>query len=147
MVMRLRLIAAVLWTLVIMVLCWTPDVLLPVPEGPESYLFDIIHIDKFVHAGLFAVFAVLWLRALPSGMARFLWVGLGGAALAALTEIVQNVPIIHREGEFADAIADFVGVLLGFPLFLWLERVLRGGRGLFRARTANEIAAPSRQEV
>jgi hypothetical protein len=140
MLMRLRLLAAVLWTLVIMVLCWTPDVLLPVPEGPESYLFQVVHIDKFVHAGLFAIFAVLWLRALPGGMARYLWVGLGGAALAALTEVVQNVPIIHREGEFADAVADFVGVLLGVPLFLWLERVLGWGKRFVPARPAEERA-------
>jgi hypothetical protein len=147
MVMRLRLLSALLWTLVILVLCWTPDVMLPVVEGPDTYLFRVIHIDKFVHAGLFAVFSVLWLRALPVGNRRFLWVALAGAALAALTEIVQNVPIIHREGEVSDAVADFVGVLLGFPIFLCLERILAGHGVLFGSPGQKPLEQPAAPEA
>jgi hypothetical protein len=121
--MRLRVLSAVLWTIVIMILCWTPQVWLPVTEGPGS-LTQMLHLDKFVHAGIFTVFSVLWSRALPAERSRAMWVALGGLALAALTEIVQNVPIINREGELEDALADFAGVLLGFPLFHWLEQVL-----------------------
>ncbi len=142
MLMRLRLLSAVLWTLVILVLCWTPDVMLPVVEEPNSYLFRVVHIDKFVHAGLFAVFSVLWLRALPAGRARFLWVAMGGAALAAITEIVQNAPIIQREAEFSDAVADFVGVLLGIPLFLWIERFLAWSRRFVPVQPAHQLDQP-----
>ena len=46
---------------------------------------------------------------------KYLWVLLAGTALAAITEIVQNLPIINREGEFEDFLADFAGVLFGFP--------------------------------
>ena len=98
---------------------------LPVDEKSGSILHQIPYLDKIVHAGIFAVFGVLWLRALPGPKPRFLWVGLAGVALAALTEIVQNVPIIHREGEVQDAVADVVGMLAGFPVFVWLDKILK----------------------
>ena len=122
--MRFRVVMAVLWTIVILVLCWTPRVLLPVSESPES-LTHKLHLDKFVHAGIFAVFAVLWLRTRPASKTMYLWVLLAGTALAAVTEMVQNLPIINREGEFQDALADFAGVLFGFPLFHWIEQKLK----------------------
>ena len=137
--MRLRVLPAVLWTILILVMCWTPDVWIPVGEGPESFVFKVIHLDKIVHAGIFTVFSLLWLRALPNGKQRFLWVGLAGTALAAITEIVQNVPIIHREGEFVDSVADVVGLVLGFPLFLWVERMVRGWRTVRPATTVQDL--------
>jgi hypothetical protein len=121
---RLRLLSAVFWTLIILILCWTPQIYLPVVEGPESWKIRL-HLDKVVHVGIFAVFSVLWLRALPAARKTYLWVGLSGLALAALTESVQNLPIIQREGEVQDAAADFAGVLLGFPAFLWMENSLK----------------------
>lgn len=116
---------AVLWTIVILVLCWTPQALLPVNEGTES-LTQRLHLDKFVHAGIFTVFSLLWLRTRPAAKRTYLWVFLAGTALAAITEVVQNLPIINREGEFEDFLADFAGMLFGFPLFYWMERKLRG---------------------
>ena len=52
------------------------------------------------------------------------WIAIAGLVLAGVTEAVQNLPIIHREGEINDAMADFVGVLLGFPLHMWIENLL-----------------------
>jgi VanZ family protein len=120
---RLRLVSALLWTVIILVLCWTPQIYLPVDERPDSWKI-ILHLDKVVHLGIFAVFSVLWLRALPGGKRRFFVVAIAGLVLAVVTEVVQNVPIIQREGEVQDAVADFSGVLLGFPLFLWIEKCL-----------------------
>ena len=122
--MRLRVVLAVLWTILILVLCWTPQTLLPVDERTAS-LTQRIHLDKFVHAGIFTVFTVLWLRTRPAAKRRYLWILVAGTALAAITEIVQNLPIINREGEFADFMADFAGVLFGFPLFQWIEQKLK----------------------
>ena len=93
--MRLRVVVAVLWTIVILVLCWTPQILLPVNERTAS-LTQQLHLDKFVHAGIFTVFTVLWLRTRPAGKTRF-----------------------------EDALADFAGVLFGFPLFHWIAQKLR----------------------
>ncbi len=122
--MRLRVVLGVLWTIVILVLCWTPRAFLPVNQGPES-LAQELYLDKFVHVGIFTVFTVLWLRTRPAGKTMYLWVLLAGTALAAITEIVQNLPGINREGEFQDAMADFAGVLFGFPLFHWIEQKLK----------------------
>ncbi|MGC8640678.1 MAG: VanZ family protein [Isosphaeraceae bacterium] len=133
---RLRLISAVLWTVIILMLCWTPDVYLPVDEDPNSWKI-MLHVDKIVHLGIFAVFTVLWLRALPATWKWSVALVLAGLALAAITEVVQNVPLIHREGEVQDAAADFAGVLLGFPLCWWIESVLKK----WRARPTDEEVA------
>ncbi len=122
--MRLRVVVAVLWTIVILVLCWTPQALLPMNERTEL-LTQELHLDKFVHTGIFTVFTVLWLRTQPTGKTRYLWILLAGTALAAITEVMQNLPIINRECEFEDAMADFAGVLFGFPLFHWIGQKLR----------------------
>jgi hypothetical protein len=139
MIQRLRLASAIAWTLVILVLCWTPDIYLPVKEEP-AYLRLIIPIrlDKIVHAGIFLVFAVLWLRGLGGQTRWFPWVLAGGVALAAISELGQNLPIVHRDGEFEDAVADVVGLVLGFPVFFLLESVL-GRLAVGHSRREHEI--------
>ena len=141
--MRLRVVVAVLWTIVILVLCWIPQTLLPVNERTPS-LTQELHLDKFVHAGIFTVFTVLWLQTQPAGKTRYLWILLAGTALAAVTEIMQNLPIINREGEFEDAMADFAGVLFGFPLFHWTEQKLREWN-ISKIKTSSEC--PRRRQI
>lgn len=84
-------------------------------------MLHLAHFDKVIHLGIFGVFALLWLRALPHLSQRFLRIGVAGAALAAITEIVQNLPIVHRDGELSDWVADMIGLLLAMTLFYWLE--------------------------
>jgi hypothetical protein len=120
MILRLRVWAALLWTVVILILCWTPRTYLPVVEDQGSY-FEFVHLDKVVHAGIFIVFSVLCLRAMPSRPLSYLIVLLAGLLLAVVTEVVQNVPIINREGEIGDVVTDVAGVLLGFPLYRFIE--------------------------
>jgi hypothetical protein len=142
MTMRFRLLSAVLWTIVILILCWTPEIYLPVEEGPGSWL-DFLPLDKVVHLGIFAIFGVLWLRALPTCSFRFLWVGLAGTALAIITEMVQNVPIINREGEVQDVVADVVGVLIGILVFPWIERTLGAHRSISPGVLVDSPPVPS----
>jgi hypothetical protein len=120
--MRIRLALAVVWTLLILVLCWTPADWLPVPETGGSG-WDLPHKDKFVHAGMFFVFAVLWLAATREKPGRFALVAAAGIALAIVTELGQNLPSLRRDGEVADALADSVGVVVGLWLFPWIDRV------------------------
>lgn len=120
----LRMFSAVLWTLVILVLCWTPSYLLPLDEGPGRSLLGLLHLDKVVHAGIFVAFTVLWLRAVRGGNSLAFWVFAGGLALAVITEWAQNLPLIAREGEAADAVVDVIGLLAGFPIYVWLEKLL-----------------------
>ena len=120
---RLRLTMAILWTVVIMMLCWLPGSMVHELEG-GSLWFKIPDLDKIVHAGIFVVFSVLWARALTSRR-RFAWVALGGFALAVVTELVQMLPIVGRDGEISDALTDFGGVLAGMVLAPLVEPVAR----------------------
>ncbi len=129
--MIVRFALAMLWTLVIMGLCWMPGGWVQQVEEESSW-FEIPNLDKVVHWGIFVVFAVLWLRAVATRW-RYAWVALGGLALAAITELVQNLPAIGRDGEMGDVITDLIGLAIGLavaariePLLGWLEsRVLR----------------------
>ena len=82
--------------------------------------------DKVVHALIFVVLAVAgrW-AAVP-------WVslGIGLAAYAASTEILQAVLPIQREGDVRDLVADLAGVAVGL-LLSWVAVLLsrRRGRG------------------
>lgn len=99
---------ATLWTLMILALCWLPLPMIT-SSGVGQRAQKIANIDKFVHAGIFAVFGLLWLRAMPR---RYVLVLLIGLALAAISEIGQSLPLLDREGDVADAAADFAGVCL-----------------------------------
>lgn len=121
--MRWWLAAAVFWTLLIMAVCWLPMPMFPMGTGGE-HPKRFPHLDKVVHAGIFAVFGLLWLRVIP-GKHRFLVVVAAGAALAAITEFGQNLPIIGRDGEVADGLFDVLGVFLAYPLAMLFFRRLR----------------------
>ena len=124
--MRIRLMLAVVWTLVILVLCWTPADWLPVEEtGGQGW--GLPHKDKLVHAGIFFIFSVLWLAATGEKRGRFAWVAGAGIALAVVTELGQNLPFLRRDGEVADALADGVGVLVGLWLFPCVRQVAQDG--------------------
>lgn len=118
--MRWWLAAALSWTLLILAVCWFPMEMFPSgigEEHPEAFP----HFDKVVHAGIFAVFGLLWLRALP-GKARYLVVVAAGAALALVTEYGQSLPIIGRDGDVVDGLFDVLGVLSAYPLSMLLFR-------------------------
>ncbi len=118
-----RLAMAILWTVVIMILCWLPGRMVHELEDESSW-FKIPNLDKVVHAGIFVGFSILWARALSSRR-RFALVALGGLGLAIVTELVQKLPVVGREGEIADALTDFAGVLVGIVLAPLVEPVAR----------------------
>jgi hypothetical protein len=114
-----------LWTLFILGVCWVPAPWLGhagVDEG--GWTWNIPHLDKIIHLGLFAIFAILWARVdLPrrsSGWTVSLWIFGLGVILAILTEVVQDLPAIGRDSGLDDALADVAGLLVGFILS-WLS--------------------------
>lgn len=115
--MTIRRLLAWSWTLVILVLCWLPRSMMPVKEaGARPFLFP--NFDKVVHLGIFAVFAFLWMNVGPrAGRALF-----AGLALAILSEVVQELPIVHRDATFMDGVADMAGVVAGILVFEGLSR-------------------------
>jgi VanZ family protein len=120
---RYRRATAVLWTIVIMVLCWLPRAAIHKLEY-ESTWFKLPNFDKVVHAGIFVVFSLLWVRVWASPRQR-LWAILGGFGLAVLTEVGQLVPAVGRDASVADGLTDCAGVLLGIAVAPLLEPLAR----------------------
>jgi VanZ family protein len=106
-----------------MALCWLSPRWVHKVERSSSW-FEIPNLDKIVHWGIFCAFALLWLR-VSGSRRRYCFVALGGLALAAITELVQNLPIVNRNGSVADALADFIGVLIGLAIASWVEPFFR----------------------
>jgi VanZ family protein len=73
-----------------------------VPSGPP-------YSDKVVHTLLFAALALTGRRA---GV-RLPVLVLGLAAYAGVSEVLQSVLPIHRDGDVADAAVDVLGVAIG----------------------------------
>src|ERR1700716_2726133 len=92
------------WTMVILVLCWLPWFLMPADEtGPRP--FFVPNFDKLVHLGIFAVFALLWMRVGPP-IGKAGRVFLAGLALAIISELGQELPIVGRDATVMDGVAD-----------------------------------------
>ena len=107
--MSRRILPALAWTVLVLVLCWIPGRWLG-HEAPGGQS------DKLAHAGMFAVFSWLWAWAVAPSMrtARILGAGL---LLALVTEVGQAVPLIDRDADPLDALADSIGVGVGLGVF------------------------------
>jgi hypothetical protein len=119
--MRLRQAAAAVWTLVILLVCWTPKrVVEEVEEG--SGWFHIPYFDKVVHAGIFLVFAVLWMRTRRArGPAGYAWVALAGLVLAVVSELGQTMSWVGRDASVGDTLTDWAGLAVGLLLAPFIE--------------------------
>jgi hypothetical protein len=134
---------AVAWTLVIMVLCWLPGPMVRDLEGDSAW-FKIPNLDKVVHAGIFIGFSILWAR-LGTSRRRLVWIAVGGFGLAVLTEVVQKLAVVGRDGRVDDAILDVAGILVGIVAIPFVEPVFRLIESRFFGETASrsdEGAAP-----
>lgn len=108
-------ILALLWTLAILAACTIPGSSLP-----SVSLFE--H-DKLIHMALFAVFAWLWMAALPLSFGRrSALVMATGVAYAVLTEVYQGLLPFDRRPDPLDAVADIAGVTLGILIFVLARR-------------------------
>jgi VanZ family protein len=109
---------AIAWTALILIACLTPRELLP-DEDRTGLALGLAHPDKLVHFSLFAVFAVLWCRVRQPRI-RPVYVLVAGVLLAGLTELAQELPFIHRDGDIWDALADSLGAVAG--TVVWVVR-------------------------
>ena len=100
------------WIVLVLVVCWIPRANVPREEALPSGL-RIPHLDKWIHATLFAGYALCW-SAVPGGRRATLVRVIGGGLLLAFgTEWVQGHPWIGRTTDVADAGADLVGLFAG----------------------------------
>ncbi|RYF64693.1 MAG: VanZ family protein [Cytophagaceae bacterium] len=97
-------LAAIGWTITISIGCFWPSSSLPdLSQGR----------DKYLHAVIFFLFAVLW-RMAGWSVTRTLVVGL---LYAGAIELIQAmVPEIHRSGDWLDFAVDALGLVIGLPL-------------------------------
>lgn len=115
---------AIVWTAIILLLT-----LMPASDVPNTFLSKIPHFDKVVHAGIFALFVILWfacvrkyfiIRYPEDGGKRFHPVNvlaiiiLIAILLGLLIEVTQKEwKSIHRDFEWFDWVADIIGAFFG----------------------------------
>lgn len=88
---------------------------------PSNSVPDIGNGDKNIHAIIFAGFAFLWRWAGLSERRTLAW----GVAYAVLSEVYQAVMPIGRSGDWQDALADVIGLLIGLVLARLFARIMR----------------------
>ncbi len=109
---------AVIWTALLITLCLLPRGMTPERDSGGPAL-KIPHLDKVAHAGLFGGFGLFWTRAAAS-TTRLRTIFVLGVMLAVGTELAQALPIVARDPDVLDALADVVGLCAGMsvPRFL-----------------------------
>jgi VanZ family protein len=110
--------AALFWTVIIMAIVGVPGNQIP----KVSHFIDLLQPDKIVHIGMFAPFSFLWIsyfsQKLKSIKNSIILVVLFGMLYAVITELLQVYVFIGRNGNFPDAIADFIGAIIGIVYFI-----------------------------
>ena len=94
--------------------------------GQAPHYFSLTSPDKLLHFCGFLILAILWLRVYPTSAARII---VYGALFGILVEVYQHVMPIGRSFDIADALADFVGLLVGVQI----------GRRLVRSKKTREL--------
>ena len=118
----LRFWLAFAWTFAIVALCLLPKRSLPIHEDRSS-LLRIPHLDKVVHACVFAGFAWLWMGVRgPSTRTLALRVTAVALLLALGTELGQELPVVNRDGDVLDGLADMSGAVIGIAVGLRQRR-------------------------
>ncbi|MEZ5017925.1 MAG: VanZ family protein [Flavipsychrobacter sp.] len=108
--------AAILWTLLIFILCFLP--------GNDIPDINIPLADKWAHMVLFGAFSFLWLCASPTKSITYAFILLVITIFVGwLVEYIQGHYIPGRAQDSMDTLADSVGGLLGIILFHLLARI------------------------
>ncbi len=111
---------AILWAGVIMWLC-----LIPGKSLPQWHWFDILDLDKSVHAGMFFVLALLLAQAFAgngSPKRYLLWAVIISAAYGIGTEIMQGLEALGRRADPIDMLANTIGAIAATFYAQWRER-------------------------
>jgi glycopeptide antibiotics resistance protein len=115
---------AMLWALVILILCGIPG-----RDIPHISFLEMLSFDKFVHAGIFFVLILLTVRGFllqtkfdklrrsPKGIAFVICILYGGSL-----EIMQGTLFEERSADIFDFIANSFGCLMGLLFYDWIEK-------------------------
>lgn len=115
-------IPAIIWILLILVVCTLPG-----KDVPHTSFFDKIHMDKIVHFGLFGgiVFflSLGYYQQKKHISALTLFVFVMGAALYGLAiEYIQRYMTVDRSFDMNDVAADTLGAIAGIWAFKLVRR-------------------------
>ena len=115
---------AMLWALLILVLCGIPG-----RDIPHISFLELLSIDKFVHAGIFFVLIVFTIRGFllqttfhkiqqsSKIISLLICVAYGGAL-----ELMQDAIFEERSADIYDFIANSFGCIVGLLLYTWAEK-------------------------
>ncbi len=101
-------------TALLVALCLWPKAWMP--KKDESAGRSLPHADKVVHFALFASYAILWMRTGPLERRRTAMVAASVLVLAIGTEALQGLPVIGRDPDLLDCLADVLGGTFGVML-------------------------------
>lgn len=114
----IKFIPGIAWFFVVLVL-----ICMPPKDIPESNWFDGIHIDKWVHAGIFGLLALLFM--LPVALSPiesteklqfFIRVAIATSLWGISTEFIQKFWIPGRSFDLFDWAADSLGGIIAFVI-------------------------------
>lgn len=112
---------AILWIIMIMVLCTLPN-----KDIPSNSFFEEIHFDKFVHFGLFGgivlflSLGIYWQKKYISPLTLSILV-IVSASYGLAIEFIQKYWCIGRSFDIYDVVADTLGAIAG----VWVFKIVR----------------------
>ena len=122
--LKYALLFALVWAVVIFILCCTPG-----KYVPNAHWLDLLSFDKLVHASIFFVLSALWLiyliRSAKVSSVAVAVVILGCISYGGLLEVMQAKVFSQRSGDWFDFIANSLGCVLALWLFVrkkWLKQ-------------------------
>jgi hypothetical protein len=114
--LKYSLLAALLWTVIIFILCSTPGQYITT----TSWL-ELLSFDKFVHATIFFTLTCLWLLVFAHNgsytKSTILLTIISCVAYGGLLEILQANVFSQRSGDWLDFIANTFGCMMGLWFF------------------------------
>ena len=111
------------WFLVILVLCGMPG-----KDIPHISFLELLAFDKWVHAGIFFILALLLMRGMKLSYPRVAYITAVFFTLAVsipyggLLEIMQGTLFEDRSADLYDFIANSFGAICGVLLYRKLSR-------------------------
>ncbi len=117
---------AMLWALLILILCGIPG-----RDIPHISFLELLSFDKFVHAGIFFVLLNLSVRgflmqssysklqSFAKPIAFIICVIYGGSL-----EIMQGTIFEQRSADIFDFLANSFGCIMGLLLYSWTEKII-----------------------
>ena len=115
-----------LWLLLLHLL-----LLIPLHPSKENELIKIPNLDKLIHLGIYAILTALWTifiyqKATLSKQEKITWsfvLFLLAVADGIMIEFLQQLPIIHRDFDWFDALADGIGSAIGVFIGHYYEKM------------------------